>query len=81
MYVETRGPTLEELAKVIDGDRVAFLAEIENLTGKVTFVIAGYDKQMEAFFAHNPGIPGRIPIEMEFKVGETLQDEKRPRFT
>lgn len=43
------------------------LAEIENLTGKVAFVLAGYNKQMEAFFAHNPGIPSRIPIEMEFK--------------
>ena len=43
------------------------MAEIENLTGKVAFVLAGYHKQMEAFFAHNPGIPSRIPIEMEFK--------------
>ncbi|KAH7122786.1 P-loop containing nucleoside triphosphate hydrolase protein [Dendryphion nanum] len=43
------------------------LAEIENLTGKVVFVLAGYNKQMEAFYAHNPGIPGRIPIEMKFK--------------
>ncbi|KAH6625605.1 P-loop containing nucleoside triphosphate hydrolase protein [Boeremia exigua] len=42
------------------------LAEIENLTGKVVFVLAGYHKQMEAFFAHNPGIPSRIPIQMEF---------------
>ncbi|KAF2471116.1 P-loop containing nucleoside triphosphate hydrolase protein [Lindgomyces ingoldianus] len=43
------------------------LTEIENLTGKIAFVLAGYNKQMEAFFAHNPGIPSRIPIEMEFK--------------
>lgn len=43
------------------------LAEIENLTGKIAFVLAGYHKQMEAFFAHNPGIPGRIPIQMEFQ--------------
>lgn len=42
------------------------LAEIENLTGKVAFVLAGYHKQMEAFFAHNPGIPSRIPIQMTF---------------
>ncbi|KAJ4343628.1 hypothetical protein N0V95_006636 [Ascochyta clinopodiicola] len=42
------------------------LAEIENLTGKVAFVLAGYHKQMEAFFAHNPGLPSRVPIEMEF---------------
>jgi Cdc6-like AAA superfamily ATPase len=43
------------------------LAEVENLTGKVVFVLAGYHKQMEAFFAHNPGIPSRIPIEMTFQ--------------
>ncbi|KAF1955358.1 P-loop containing nucleoside triphosphate hydrolase protein [Byssothecium circinans] len=43
------------------------LAEIENLTGKVVFVLAGYHKQMEAFFAHNPGIPSRIPIQLEFQ--------------
>jgi SpoVK/Ycf46/Vps4 family AAA+-type ATPase len=43
------------------------LVEIENLTGKVVFVLAGYHKQMEAFFSHNPGIPSRIPIRMEFQ--------------
>ncbi|KAF2868659.1 AAA domain-containing protein [Massariosphaeria phaeospora] len=43
------------------------LVEIENLTGKVVFVLAGYHKQMEAFFAHNPGIPSRIPVSMEFQ--------------
>jgi SpoVK/Ycf46/Vps4 family AAA+-type ATPase len=43
------------------------LAEIENLVGKVEFVLAGYHKQMEAFFSHNPGIPSRIPIRMEFQ--------------
>ncbi|KAF1974109.1 P-loop containing nucleoside triphosphate hydrolase protein [Bimuria novae-zelandiae CBS 107.79] len=51
------------------------LAEIENLTGKVVFVLAGYHKQMEAFFEHNPGIPSRIPVEMEFQdyTGQELQ--------
>ncbi|XDG09157.1 hypothetical protein ABKA04_008772 [Annulohypoxylon sp. FPYF3050] len=42
------------------------LAEIENLRGKVVFVFAGYRKQMEGFFAHNPGIPSRIPIQLNF---------------
>jgi Cdc6-like AAA superfamily ATPase len=42
------------------------LAEIENLTGRIVFILAGYRKQMESFFAHNPGIPSRIPIEMVF---------------
>lgn len=43
------------------------LAEVENLSGKVVFVLAGYDKQMESFFAHNPGLPSRFPVEMKFE--------------
>lgn len=29
------------------------LPEIENLNGKVVFILAGYKKQMESFYAHN----------------------------
>jgi Cdc6-like AAA superfamily ATPase len=43
------------------------LAEVENLTGKVVFILAGYNKQMEEFFAHNPGLPSRFPHELQFK--------------
>lgn len=43
------------------------LAEIENLTGKVVFVFAGYRKQMEKFFEHNPGLPSRIPYVLRFE--------------
>ncbi|UKZ95690.1 uncharacterized protein TrAFT101_010512 [Trichoderma asperellum] len=43
------------------------LAEVENLRGKVSFVLAGYSKQMESFFAHNPGFPSRFPITMNFE--------------
>ena len=43
------------------------LAEVENLTGKIVFIIAGYNKNMESFFAHNPGIPSRFPITLSFK--------------
>jgi Cdc6-like AAA superfamily ATPase len=50
------------------------LTEIENLTGKVVFIFAGYTKQMEAFFAHNPGIPSRIPYQLQF------QDYKDPEL-
>ncbi|RDW79143.1 protein GbpA [Aspergillus mulundensis] len=46
------------------------LAEIENLTGKVVVVLAGYRRQMEKFFAHNPAYladfrmnSGRMKIE------------------
>ncbi|KAL2131440.1 hypothetical protein VTI74DRAFT_5109 [Chaetomium olivicolor] len=42
------------------------LTKVEDLRGKVVFVLAGYNKQMESFFAHNPGLPSRFPIEMTF---------------
>ncbi|RAQ63078.1 nonsense-mediated mRNA decay protein [Aspergillus flavus] len=43
------------------------LAEVENLTGKVVVVLAGYRRQMEKFFAHNPGLPSRFPHEFIFE--------------
>ncbi|KAK4983645.1 hypothetical protein LTR50_007102 [Elasticomyces elasticus] len=43
------------------------LAEIENLTGTVVFVFAGYRKQMEKFFEHNPGLSSRIPYTLHFE--------------
>lgn len=43
------------------------LTEIENLTGNVVFVFAGYRKQMEKFFEHNPGLPSRIPYTLRFE--------------
>lgn len=43
------------------------LAEIENLTGRVVFVSAGYRKQMEKFFEHNPGFSSRIPYTLHFE--------------
>lgn len=43
------------------------LAEIENLTGMVVFVFAGYRKQMEKFFEHNPGLPSRLPYVFHFE--------------
>jgi hypothetical protein len=52
------------------------LGEVENLTGKVVFILAGYNEQMEAFFAHNPGLPSRFPRELQFTDyddGELLQ--------
>ncbi|KAK4694124.1 stage V sporulation protein K, partial [Lecanoromycetidae sp. Uapishka_2] len=42
------------------------LAEMENLTGKVVFILAGYNKNMEKFFEHNPGLPSRIPYTLHF---------------
>ena len=43
------------------------LAEIENLTGRVVFVFAGYRKEMEKFFEHNPGLQSRIPYTLHFE--------------
>ncbi|KAL7906401.1 P-loop containing nucleoside triphosphate hydrolase protein [Trichoderma velutinum] len=53
------------------------LAEVENLRGKIVFVLAGYSKQMESFFAHNPGFPSRFPITMNF---EDYTDEELLRI-
>ncbi|KAF8553255.1 P-loop containing nucleoside triphosphate hydrolase protein [Imleria badia] len=33
------------------------LAEMENRVGTLIFILAGYNKQMEKFFEHNPGLP------------------------
>ncbi|CAD6447396.1 0557e774-38d7-48ff-aa0d-164e8d9530c5 [Sclerotinia trifoliorum] len=43
------------------------LTEIENLVGKVVFIFAGYRKQMEKFFEHNPGISSRLPYTLRFE--------------
>jgi Holliday junction resolvasome RuvABC ATP-dependent DNA helicase subunit len=49
------------------------LAEIENLTGKIVFILAGYNKQMEKFFAHNPGTPSRFPHSFQFEDYEDIE--------
>jgi hypothetical protein len=43
------------------------LAEMENRVGEVVFILAGYTKQMEKFFEHNPGIPSRVPYTLKFE--------------
>ncbi|TVY80877.1 NFX1-type zinc finger-containing protein [Lachnellula suecica] len=42
------------------------LPEVENLTGKVVFILAGYDKEMESLFSYNPGLPSRFPTDLKF---------------
>lgn len=49
------------------------LAEIENNVGKIIFILAGYNKQMEKFFEHNPGLTSRIPYSLQF--GDYSDDE------
>jgi hypothetical protein len=43
------------------------LAEMENNVGKIVFILAGYDKEMEKFWEHNPGLKSRIPYTLHFK--------------
>lgn len=42
------------------------LAEMENRVGTLVFILAGYSKQMEQFFEHNPGLPSRVPHQITF---------------
>lgn len=42
------------------------LAEIENQVGKIVFIFAGYNKQMEKFFEHNQGFTSRMPYRFQF---------------
>ncbi|EKM56223.1 uncharacterized protein PHACADRAFT_209697 [Phanerochaete carnosa HHB-10118-sp] len=42
------------------------LAEMENNVGKIVFILAGYNKQMEKFFEHNPGLQSRVPYSLQF---------------
>jgi replication-associated recombination protein RarA len=42
------------------------LAEIENQVGKILFILAGYNKQMEKFFEHNQGFDSRMPYRLQF---------------
>jgi hypothetical protein len=43
------------------------LAEMENNIGKLCFIVAGYDREMESFFEHNPGLSSRVPYRLKFK--------------
>ncbi|KAJ4494825.1 P-loop containing nucleoside triphosphate hydrolase protein [Lentinula edodes] len=54
------------------------LAEMENNIGRLVFILAGYNKQMEKFFEHNPGIPSRVPHTFHFH--DYSDDELRLMF-
>lgn len=49
------------------------LAEMENQVGTIVFILAGYDKEMEKFFDHNPGLQSRVPHRFRF---EDYKDEE-----
>ncbi|KAJ7035057.1 AAA domain-containing protein [Mycena alexandri] len=42
------------------------LAEMENKVGTIVFVFAGYKKELESFFEHNPGLASRVPYNLHF---------------
>ena len=42
------------------------LAEMENNIGTIVFILAGYNKEMEKFFEHNPGLTSRVPYTLQF---------------
>ncbi|KAH8103940.1 P-loop containing nucleoside triphosphate hydrolase protein [Cristinia sonorae] len=42
------------------------LAEMENNVGTLVFLLAGYNKEMEKFFEHNPGLKSRVPLQLDF---------------
>ncbi|KAG6919535.1 hypothetical protein DXG01_005125 [Tephrocybe rancida] len=42
------------------------LAEMENKIGTLVFLVAGYSKEMEKFFEHNPGLQSRVPYKLHF---------------
>lgn len=42
------------------------LTQILDNVGKIVFIFAGYNKNMEAFFEANPGLPSRIPHSFQF---------------
>lgn len=70
------------------GERVLeyMLGEIEKTKGKIAFVFAGYEKNMEEFLAYNPGMSSRIPHRLKFKdfegkeLLELLQRNVTKRF-
>lgn len=49
------------------------LAEMENRVGTLVFILAGYNKEMEKFFEHNPGLKSRVPFKFLFA---DYQDEE-----
>ncbi|KAF3918213.1 hypothetical protein ABW20_dc0107429 [Dactylellina cionopaga] len=43
------------------------LSEMEKNLGKIVVIISGYNKEMEKFFEHNPGLNSRIPYRVQFE--------------
>lgn len=61
-YLLTSG-TASQGRQVLD----AIMDDAENLIGKVVFILAGYQKEMESLLSHNPGLKSRFPYELTFE--------------
>ncbi|KAK7054631.1 hypothetical protein VNI00_003094 [Paramarasmius palmivorus] len=71
---------VDEAYQLVSGQSISgkevlnfMLAEMENNVDKVVFILAGYRKEMEKFFEHNPGLPSRVPYQLQF---EDYSDEE-----
>jgi hypothetical protein len=49
---------------------------MENNVGKIVFIVAGYNREMEKFLEHNPGLTSRVPFTLQFDdyTDEELMD-------
>ncbi|KAK6331219.1 hypothetical protein TWF696_003278 [Orbilia brochopaga] len=62
------------------------LSEMEKNLGKIVIIISGYNKEMERFFEHNPGLNSRIPYRVQFEdftneeLLYILQDTLKKKF-
>lgn len=41
--------------------------KLEGEYGKIAWIFAGYKKQMDTLFEHNPGLPSRFPLKLTFE--------------
>ncbi|KAF8252466.1 P-loop containing nucleoside triphosphate hydrolase protein [Wilcoxina mikolae CBS 423.85] len=49
------------------------LTEMENNIGKLVVIFVGYNKEMESFFEHNPGLASRVPYTLQFTDFEDVE--------
>lgn len=42
------------------------LTNMENHIGKLVVIFVGYNKEMQSFFEHNPGLASRVPYTLQF---------------
>lgn len=49
------------------------LTEMENKIGRLVLIFVGYNKEMESFFEHNPGLASRVPYTLQFADFEDVE--------